>query len=132
MNAKPSEQQLLQMLEGCVVEGVRVVPVYVDLAGIDPGSKMRLRIVVNEGRNREVRRLIESVGLECLQLKRVRIGALELPSDLSSGEFRLLKPHEVKRVTDRGAETNIMINKLNRILTSGTEGVEVKVKKFHH
>lgn len=125
----PTQRELATMAEGCDMDGVFVQPLYVDLAGVDPNSRDRLRIIVTEGRNREVRRLIEYAGLQCLQLKRIRVGGLEMPDRLSVGEYREMLPHEVKRVTDKGAEGNIMVNKLNRILTSGQQGL--KPQKFY-
>ncbi len=52
----------------------------------------------------QVRQLLGNVGLEVAFLKRVRIGGFTLPKDLSLGAFRPLKPNEVRRVLDRGAQ----------------------------
>ena len=53
----------------------------------------------------QVRELIANVGLEVTFLKRVRIGGFRLPKDLSLGGMRPLKPNEIRRVLDRGAES---------------------------
>ena len=50
--------------------------------------------------------LMESAGLTVASLKRVRVGGFRLPKDLSIGEFRLLKTHEVRRVGDKGFQQN--------------------------
>jgi 16S rRNA U516 pseudouridylate synthase RsuA-like enzyme len=63
LSQKPSQKQLESMSQGCAIDGEFVKPVYVDLAGIDPSSRDRVRIVVKDGRNREVRRLIEEAGV---------------------------------------------------------------------
>jgi pseudouridine synthase len=62
VNGRPTQKQLDAMRAGCDMDGVTVVPVYVDVASLDPGSQDRLRIVVRDGRNREVRRLVEHAG----------------------------------------------------------------------
>jgi len=54
-----------------------------------------LRIVLDEGKNRHIRRLLEAFGIEVLRLVRVAIGALEL-GDLSKGDFRHLTSGEVQ------------------------------------
>lgn len=69
------------------------------------GPKTRLRVTLDEGRNRHIRRLFgglrdERFGtpLKVLELKRLRIGDLEL--DVPSGQWRFLSPEETARLAD--------------------------------
>ena len=59
----------------------------------------RFRIVIHEGRNRQVRRMAESVGLTPRRLKRVRYGFLTL-GDLKAGALRPLAAAEVVRLQE--------------------------------
>ncbi|GAA0790615.1 23S rRNA pseudouridine(2605) synthase RluB [Marinobacterium sediminicola] len=59
------------------------------------GANKWYHCVVMEGRNREVRRLWESQGLQVNRLKRVRFGPVFLPSDIKVGTWRELAPKEV-------------------------------------
>jgi 23S rRNA pseudouridine2605 synthase len=56
----------------------------------------RLMVTLREGRNREVRRLLEAIGHEVTRLKRVRLGGLEL-GDLAPGKWREITRAEIRR-----------------------------------
>jgi 23S rRNA pseudouridine2605 synthase len=58
-----------------------------------------LEIILDEGRNREVRRLLARVGHKVLRLKRIAIGPLRL-GNLSAGEYRPLTADEVRELKE--------------------------------
>jgi 23S rRNA pseudouridine2605 synthase len=69
------------------------------------GAKTKLRVVINEGKNRHIRRLFGALKdpkfgtpLKVLDLKRVRIGTFDL--DIASGQWRFLTEEEEKRLLD--------------------------------
>ncbi|KAG8480549.1 hypothetical protein CXB51_024587 [Gossypium anomalum] len=87
------KKHLIAISEGTEIEGVLCVPDSVELLPSQPNlSRPRIRIVVHEGRNHEVRELVKNAGLEIHSLKRVRIGGFRLPADLG---FCMLKPASV-------------------------------------
>ena len=63
-----------------------------------PGTNRWYRVVLREGRNREVRRLFEAVGARVSRLIRVRYGAVTLPRDLAAGAWRELASEAAKRL----------------------------------
>lgn len=61
------------------------------------GSHSWFEITIHEGRNRQVRRMCETLGYPVSRLKRIRLGFLEL-GRLKSGEYRLLTDDEILRL----------------------------------
>ena len=64
------------------------------------GSNNWFHVVVLEGRNREVRRLWESQGLQVACLKRVRYGSVFLDSTVRAGTFEELPKKDIDRLAD--------------------------------
>ena len=50
-------------------------------------------MVLDEGKNRQIRRMLDALGIEVLRLVRVSIGPLKL-GDLAKGAYRALRPEE--------------------------------------
>lgn len=55
----------------------------------------RMKIILTEGKNRQIRRICQKVGLPVIALKRIRIKGLKL-GPLKKGKWRYLKPEEVE------------------------------------
>jgi 23S rRNA pseudouridine2604 synthase len=73
---------------GLELDGRKLKPARVDLI-----SDMRLRFVLKEGRNRQIRRMCELVELKVVDLFRVRVGPLDL-GDMPEGKWRPLTAQE--------------------------------------
>jgi 23S rRNA pseudouridine2605 synthase len=86
----PSPAAVRRLREGVDLEDGRTAPARV--AVVPPRG---LRIVVHEGRNRQVRRMCEAVGHPVVRLVRTRIGPLA-DRDLAPGEWRELSIAEVR------------------------------------
>lgn len=59
-----------------------------------------IELVVTEGRNRLVRRMMEALGLSVVRLVRVAIGDLRLPGKLEPGKMRMVTEFEAKYLND--------------------------------
>lgn len=71
-------------------EGVKIWGVKTSPAQITKTGKSSFRMIIHEGRNRQIRRMCQKVGYSVKTLKRVRIGTLELGS-LPVGKWKFLK-----------------------------------------
>lgn len=74
-----------------------------DRLGREPGHATKLRVVMLEGRKREVRRLFEAVGHPVRRLLRVAFGPIHM-GDLKPGTWRLLSDAEVRALADVAGE----------------------------
>jgi 23S rRNA pseudouridine2605 synthase len=63
-----------------------------------PGTNQWFYVLLTEGRNRLVRRLWESQGVQVTRLKRVRFGPMTLPSNLSPGEIAWIKKDDIRQL----------------------------------
>ena len=96
LRGRPGPQVLRQLLSGVQLEDGPARFDRITAAGPDEEGAGRrhsvLRVVVHEGRNREVRRLWSAVGFEVSRLLRIRYGSVELPRDLRPGGARSADP----------------------------------------
>ncbi len=60
------------------------------------GANRWYKVVLKEGRKREVRRLWESLGFKVSRLIRIRFGEIRMPENLRANEYDYLKPGQVK------------------------------------
>jgi 23S rRNA pseudouridine2604 synthase len=83
-----AEAKLARLRHGLSLDGRKLKPAKVSVI-----SGQTLRFVLTEGRNRQIRRMCEQVGLHVVDLQRIRIGPLRL-GDLSEGRWRPLGAEE--------------------------------------
>ncbi|MDB5461091.1 MAG: pseudouridylate synthase [Caulobacteraceae bacterium] len=83
-----TDAKIALLRHGLELDGRRLKP-----AEVDPISDQRLRFVLKEGRNRQIRRMCELVELKVVDLFRVRIGPLDL-GDMPEGRWRPLTAQE--------------------------------------
>jgi 23S rRNA pseudouridine2605 synthase len=55
----------------------------------------KIRIIIHEGKKRQIRRMFDAVGLTVKNLKRIRINKLLLPTGLPLGEYKMVKKEDI-------------------------------------
>ena len=64
----------------------------------DGGECAVAKVTIHEGKFHQVKRMFQKVGCEVAELKRISMGALNLDETLKPGEYRELKPEELKNI----------------------------------
>ncbi|MDO4656427.1 pseudouridine synthase [Kingella sp. (in: b-proteobacteria)] len=92
-----SREQMQQLTQGIMLDdGLAQVERINEQGG--EGANKWYNVVIKEGRNREVRRIFEHIGLTVSRLVRVGFGPIGLPNRLKRGQFYELNPAEVAAI----------------------------------
>lgn len=84
------------------IDGYKLLPVKTELISIKPEYSV-LRMTLFEGRNRQIRKMCESVGLDVLRLCRIAIGNITL-GELAPGKWRYLSASQVEYLRSSGVK----------------------------
>lgn len=85
-----SSHQLLELQRGIVIDGEKTLPARIFLEG-----HKQFRIILKEGKKRQIRRMVEAVGNKVVKLQRTRIGNIRL-GDLPMGRCAALTASEIR------------------------------------
>jgi len=94
---KISEAQIAELLQGVMLEDGPARLQRISYQGGEHANHW-YRVVINEGRNREVRRIFQSLNISINRLIRIRFGAVTLPKSLKKGAFMLLSSAEINKL----------------------------------
>lgn len=93
--SKPDEKQMEAWKHGVVLEdGYRTAPAQVRYEST-VGRSVWLRVILREGRKRQIREMGKMTGVHVLRIVRIRIGTLML-GELKVGDWRYLTPEEIR------------------------------------
>lgn len=99
INGVLNSDQLKQIETGIVLDDkVKTLPAKYKVTEKDAAkNQMSLDLTIYEGRNRQIKRMMEALGFKVTRLHRKQLGILKV-DDLRQGEYRLLKPYEIKQL----------------------------------
>ncbi|MFV0479096.1 MAG: pseudouridine synthase [Anaerorhabdus sp.] len=93
-----TRNDLEQLQKGIVLEDGKTLPAKVKVLSRNEEKKsMIIELTIQEGRNHQVKRMMEYFGCKVARLYRKSIGPVHV-KDLLPGEYRLLKPYEIKQL----------------------------------
>ena len=92
------DEKLVRLTEGIVLDGVKTLPCDCFVAERKPDRTV-LIFILQEGRNRQIRRMCEEVGLDVIRLKRTEIAGVKLGM-LPQGKWRPLNEKEMRHLTN--------------------------------
>lgn len=96
LDGHPPRPVLEKLVRGVTIDGSKVVPSEVRAVSNEPEGTV-LRIVIHEGRNRIVRRMVEHIGYGVIRLTRIRLGPIMLQG-VPRGTWRDLTPGELDQL----------------------------------
>jgi 23S rRNA pseudouridine2605 synthase len=96
VNGSPSDKTLEAWCRGVILEGQPTAPARVTLLKRNRDSTL-VRVVMREGRKRQIREVASILGHPVLELKRIRLGPLQLGT-LQPGQWRHLTPNEIQKL----------------------------------
>lgn len=94
-DGKLTASEIALLTNGIELEDGMTAPARVENVRTTPKGDTAFSITIHEGRNRQVRRMVEAVGHRTLRLKRERFGPLAL-GELQPGQWRRLSEAEIK------------------------------------
>ncbi len=89
----PTEDEMKKFSSGLVIDDYKTAPAKISI--IKKGKYTALKIIIHEGKNRQVRKMCAAIGHEVKYLKRVSTGKLDLGT-LEKGKYRYLTEDEVE------------------------------------
>ncbi|NET08694.1 MAG: rRNA pseudouridine synthase [Merismopedia sp. SIO2A8] len=106
VKGKPSQYSLRQWQQGVMLSRKLTLPAEVSVVKSD-GDETLLRVVLCEGRNRQIRRIAEMLGHPVVKLHRVAVGPIQLGT-LPRGHYRLLSSSEIKFLHQQVQEFKVL------------------------
>ena len=96
INGIPTKEEIIKLSKGVMIDGKKTSSAKVKIKRINKKlNTSLLEITIHEGRNHQVKKMIEAIGYEVIRLRRERFAFLDVDS-LKPGEYRKLSIKEVK------------------------------------
>jgi len=93
-----NKEEIKKLEAGVRIDGYLTAPASIKLLRNNQNKNTSfLQVSIHEGKNRQIRKMFMTLGYKVLDLKRIKEANISL-GNLKSGEYRLLKPFEIKQL----------------------------------
>jgi len=112
VDGQPTKEDLAKLLRGVSIVGGKVAAKHIEKVKRNEGSEKYdwYKIVITEGKNRQIRQMFEKIGFDVLKLQRVAIGRLRI-GNVERGELVFLNNAAIERVFLPDAPEEIKLKK---------------------
>ena len=91
-----SNSEINKLMNGVIIDNYKTAPCKIKLNSINDNKETSfLTVTIHEGKNRQIRKMFNTLGYNVIKLHRIKEANIEL-GDLKVGEYRRLKPFELK------------------------------------
>lgn len=91
-----SNEDIIQFENGLYIEGYVTSKANLEILKVN-NNMSTVKIIIHEGKNRQIRKMCKTIGHPVISLKRIKIGRIEL-GNLNKGEWRYLTDDEIKYI----------------------------------
>ena len=105
INAVLTKSDINSIKEGIILDdGIKTLPSEIKVVNYDlEKRKCTFELTIYEGKNRQIRRMMEALGYEVKKLHRLSFGPVR-DDDLPIGAYRRLRPHEIKSLKEMASK----------------------------
>ncbi len=101
LNGQPTGQELQVLCQkGVTIPGGRVSALHISKCHKGSREKQWVRIIIAEGRNKQIHHMFNKIGYDVIKLQRTAIGKLKLPN-IQRGQYKELKQKDLKKVFEK-------------------------------
>ena len=104
LHSELSDENMAKLCDGVEIDGRKTAPCEIYVISKTPQREV-LEAVLYEGRNRQIRKMFETVGLEVVRLKRFAFGSVKLGM-LKPGAYRDLTDREIQSLVNKAKSNN--------------------------
>jgi len=92
-----NDVQLEKFRTGIVIEDYKTAPAVVEILNKNNNGTMRVKVIISEGKNRQIRKMFDKLNTPVIRLKRVAVGDITLDG-LEEGKYRSLTTEEIEQL----------------------------------
>ena len=96
IRGKITREEIENLKNGVIIDGYKTSKAKIRILKTDEEKNItRIEVIIHEGRNRQVRKMFETIGKKVIALHRSKIGQIEV-KDIKIGTWRYLTEDEIK------------------------------------